>query len=203
MVKWPEVIFWLWVSAMFRPCTAFLIAAAAGVLAACGPPSGSDKTAAKPAGAATPAAATPTTVATTPAGAPRRRDGYWEMASYGASGTQMGKQFLCVGAGSEDKFSIYDQLASAGDCSKKDFVRTPTGWNFETRCEIMQTVTVQKGVISGNFQDNFRVDQTVTQTPNMEIKGYILGRRVGDCPAPFAPGDLVDGDGSKIGNMAP
>jgi len=203
MVKSPEVIFWLWESAVFRPCTAFSIAAAASVLAACGAPSTSDKTATKAAGAAAPAAATPVTVATTPAGAPRRRDGYWEMASYGASGTQMGKQFLCVGAGSEDKFSIYDQLASAGDCSKKDFTRTPTGWAFETRCEMMKFVTVQKGVISGNFQDNFRVDQTVTQTPDTEIKGYILGRRVGDCPAPFAPGDLVDGDGSKIANMLP
>src|SRR4051794_1355283 len=41
----------------------------------------------------------------------KRRDGYWEFASIGASGTVMGKQFLCIGDGSEDKYSIFDQLS--------------------------------------------------------------------------------------------
>lgn len=174
---------------------------AAFALAACGAPSGAEKAAgtadAPKADAPT---ATPATVATNAAGAPRRRDGYWELASYGASGTQMGKQFLCVGAGSEDRFSIYDQLSSAGDCSKKDFVRTPAGWSFETRCAMMQMETVQKGAISGDFQNAFRVDQVVTQGTS-EIKGSIIGRRIGDCPASFKAGDLVSDEGKLIANM--
>jgi hypothetical protein len=187
---------------MPSPRNALPVLVAACVLAGCGAPSGGDKSAAK-AGPAAPAApvATPAAVATTAKGAPRRRDGYWEFVSMGASGTEMGKQFLCVGANSEDDFSLFDQLAAAGDCSKRDFKRTATGWDFETQCEIMNVVTVQKGVISGDFQNSFQVDQTVTQSPNTKIQGSIRGRRVGDCPAQFKPGDLVDGDGSKLANM--
>ena len=142
-------------------------------------------------------------IALTPAGAPKRRDGYWEMASFSDSGTPMAKQFLCVGAASEDKFSIFDQLAAVGDCNKKTFTRTATGWTFETRCQLMDAVTIQEGSISGDFQDNFRVDQTVTQAPASPIKGSIRGKRIGDCPAKFKAGDLVDSSGDVLGNMIP
>jgi hypothetical protein len=172
-----------------------------GLLAGCGKPhSAADKSAAKDPSAP---AATPASVVMTPAGAPQRRDGYWEMTSVSVDGSPMAKQFLCVGAGSEDKYSVFDQLAQVGDCSKKDFTRMVTGWSFETRCKLMGAETVQKGTISGDFQQTFRIDQTVTQTPNTEIKGSIRGKRVGDCPAKFKPGDLVDGDGEKLANVMP
>jgi hypothetical protein len=29
----------------------------------------------------------------------------------------------------------------------------------------------------------------------------VRGKRVGDCPAKFKPGDLVDGSGNLVGNM--
>jgi hypothetical protein len=145
--------------------------------------------------------ATASSPALTAKGAPKRLDGYWEFASIGASGTVMGKQFLCVGAGSEEKYSIFDQLSELGDCSKKEFTRTPTGWSFETRCSMMNVTTVQKGIIAGDFQSSFRVDQTVTQTSGGGTKGAVVGRRVGDCPGKYKPGDLVDDDGSTITNV--
>ena len=115
----------------------------------------------------------------------------------------MSKQYLCVGAGSEDNFSVFDQLAAVGDCDKNDFTRTSTGWTFETRCELMKIVTVQKGTISGDFQDNFLIDQTVTQGTDTTIKGTIQGKRGGECPAKYKPGDLVDGHGDVLGNILP
>jgi hypothetical protein len=145
--------------------------------------------------------ATASSPALTAKGAPRRRDGYWEFASIGASGTVMDKQFLCVGSGSEDKYSIFDQLSELGSCSKKDFTRTPTGWSFETQCSMMNVTTVQKGVIAGDFQNNFRVDQTVTQSSGGGMKGAVVGRHIGDCPGQYKPGDLVDGDGSTLTNV--
>ncbi|MDB5481457.1 MAG: hypothetical protein JWO83_2510 [Caulobacteraceae bacterium] len=175
-----------------------------GFLAGCGgPPNAADKSAAKDASSdAGGAAATPANLALTTAGAPQRRDGYWEMASFTDTGSPMTKQFLCVGAGSESKYSVFDQLASAGECSKKDFTRTATGWTFETRCKVMSYETVQKGTISGDFQQSYRIDQAVTQTPSTtENKGSIRGKRIGDCPAKYKPGDLVDKDGDKLGNM--
>jgi hypothetical protein len=180
---------------------------AVGLFVGCAPKpqAGDGKTAAaapsaSPSADAAPAA-TPANVVMTPKGAPQRRDGYWEMGSFSESGSPMSKQFLCVGAGSESKFSVFDQLASVGDCDKKDFTRTATGWTFETRCKLMDKETVQKGTVGGDFQQSFHIEQTVTQTPNTVIKGSIRGRRVGDCPAKFQPGDLVDGDGQKLGNM--
>lgn len=175
---------------------------AACALAGCGPPAAGKKAASEAgstAGDAT-AAATPANVALTAKGAPHRRDGYWEMQSFDEHGTAMSKQYLCVGAGSEDRFSVFDQLADAGSCDKRDFVRTPTGWTFETRCKLMDAVTVQKGAISGDFQTGFRIDQTVTQG-EINRKGSVRGKYAGACSAKYKPGDLVDDDGQVLGNM--
>ena len=172
-----------------------------GALAGCGAPSktaGAD--AGRPASQGAGADPTPASVAMTAKGAPRRADGYWQMASFTETGAPMSTQFLCVGGGSEEKFSVFDQLAMVGDCSKKQFTRTATGWSFETRCTLMDHLTVQTGAIRGDFQNGFRVDQTVTQGATA-IKGSIRGQRTGDCPAQFKPGDLVDEHGGKLGNM--
>ncbi len=172
---------------------------AAGVLAGCGPKAGGDG---KAGAASAPAsAATPANLATTSKGAPQRRDGYWELGSYSVDGSQMDKQFYCVGAGSEEKYNVFEALAVVGNCSKKDFTRTAAGWTFETQCKLMDTTTTQTGTISGDFQQSFTIDQTVSQGPNQSIKGTIRGKRIGDCPANFKPGDLVDAKGEKIGNL--
>jgi len=186
---------------MRSACVLPTLFVAASVLAGCGakPGAGDAKAPARGSGPAV-AAAPPADVVLTPKGAPQRRDGYWEMASFADTGTPMAKQFYCVGAGSEQKFSLFDALASVGDCDKRDFTRTPTGWTFATRCKLMDATTTQTGTISGDFQQAFRVDQTVSQGASTQ-KGSIRGRRVGDCPSNFKPGDLVDADGGKIGNL--
>jgi hypothetical protein len=175
---------------------------AACALAGCGPPDAGTKASAEAGSISGDAAATatPANVALSAKGAPQRRDGYWEMQSFDEHGTAMSKQYLCVGAGSENRFSIFDQLADVGSCDKRDFVRTPTGWTFETSCKLMDAVTVQKGAISGDFQTGFRVDQTVTQG-EINRKGSVRGKYVGACSAKYKPGDLVGSDGETIGNM--
>jgi hypothetical protein len=173
-----------------------------GALAGCGGAStgkGGSNTAEAVASDA-PSQSTPASLAVNAKGEPRRRDGYWEMASFTDQGTPMRKQYLCVGGASEDKFSLFDQLASVGDCGKRSFTRTASGWSFETSCRLMGATTVQKGTIGGDFQTGFLVQQTVTQG-GTAITGSIRGKRAGECPAQFKPGDLVDGDGSKLGNM--
>ncbi len=186
---------------------AFSLVLAVIALAGCSDePAAADNNAAAGGNAAVDSAASttvPANIALTSKGAPRRRDGYWEMGSFAEDGSPMSKQYLCVGANSEDNFSVFDQLAAVGDCDKNDFTRTSTGWTFETRCQLMKVVTVQKGTISGDFQDSFLVDQTVTQGADTTIKGTIRGKRGGECPAKYKPGDLVDGDGDVLGNILP
>jgi hypothetical protein len=174
---------------------------AAGALAACGGAS-TDKSASNTALASAPEApsqSTPANVALNAKGEPRRRDGYWELASFTEQGTPMQKQYLCVGGASEEKFSVFDQVDAAG-CGKQGFKRNASGWSFEMSCKTPYSNTAQKGTIGGDFQIGFLVRQTVTQN-GTTMTGSIRGQRVGECPAQFKPGDLVDDHGGKIGNM--
>jgi hypothetical protein len=180
-----------------QPVRTTLAIVAAVVLTGCHPPG---KTAASSGSEG--AAATPANVALTPKGAPQRRDGYWEMATFTETGAPMRKQYICVDAASEKGFSIFDEINPLSDCAKREFTRTATGWTFESQCTLMKDVTVQKGTISGDFQQSFLVDQTVTEGDHV-LKGTIHGKHIGACPAQFKPGDLVDGDGQKLGNMLP
>lgn len=137
---------------------------------------------------------TPANLAATSSGGPKRADGFWETSLGSAS------QQYCVGADSEEKYSLVDELSLMGDCSKKDFKRSPAGWEFETVCEMMGVTTTQKGVISGDFQTNYTITQEVTSSDSGSRKGTIVARRLGDCPAPYKPGDLVT-EGMTV-NMA-
>lgn len=80
-------------------------------------------------------------IAVTSRGAPKRADGYWQLITIGAGGTEMGKQFLCVGADSEERGPVFDQIAINVNCSKHDFTRTAAGWNFDTACGPMNATT--------------------------------------------------------------
>ena len=130
---------------------------------------------------------------------PRRRDGLWDMASYAEDGSPMARQSLCVGAGSEDKFSVWNQLTYFAECSRKSLTRSGAGWTFDTRCELMGMVNESKGTISGDFRDSFRVDQTIV-TDGRPKTGSVRGVHKGACPAPFKPGDLIV-DGQVLMNV--
>lgn len=136
-------------------------------------------------------------VETTSAGGPKRRDGWWELSST----AQSSKQHLCVGAGSEEKFAVFDQiLFSLGDCASENFKRQGAGWAFDLRCDMVGTAMTAKGTISGDFRNSFRVDQTVT-ADGSATSGTIYGVHKGACPAQFKPGDLVS-DGAVLMNVA-
>jgi hypothetical protein len=141
---------------------------------------------------AEPTAAAAAPIEATKVGGPKRADGYWQETWGDAKGP-----FYCVGDGSEDKYSLVDDLSMLGDCSKKEFKRTLGGWAFETVCTADGVTSVQKGTITGDFRTSYTIDQTVTQTPGRSLKGQIIAKRVGDCPAQVKPGDKVT-DGMTI-----
>ena len=155
-------------------------------------------------GAPATAAAPPTTlepVETTADGAPRRRDGWWRMASLHEDGSPRDSQSLCVGAGSEDRFNVFEQMTMFADCSQKELTRSGAGWRFETRCDIGSGMTSEsKGTISGNFRQGFRVEQTILFEGSTRA-GAIVGEWKGECPAAYKPGDLVDKDGDVLMNL--
>jgi hypothetical protein len=144
-------------------------------------------------------AAAPTPAADAPSTGPKRRDGYWEMRSHREDGSLRTTQFLCVGRGSENEFSIWDQITIMGNCGRKELVRSGAGWTFDARCELFGSVMESKGTMSGDFRDRFRVDLTVVSDGRREA-GSIRGEHKGACPAPFKPGDLVS-DGRVLMNV--
>jgi hypothetical protein len=144
------------------------------------------------------AVATPAKLALAPTGAPMRRAGYWQITRDDASAAG---QFHCVDDATETKFSLFDWLAMVGDCSKKEFTRTANGWNFDTKCTLMNMVTEQKGTLSGDFQNSYTIDQVVTSGRNVSEKGVLHGKWLGPCPADLKPGDFAGSDGKKMGNV--
>lgn len=143
--------------------------------------------------------ALPSRPSETPSAGPKRRDGFWEMTSYREDGSARGKQSLCVGGGSEDKFSVWDQITVIGNCSRQELVRAGAGWSFDARCELFGMAQESKGTIGGDFRDRFRVDLTVMSDGRREA-GSIRGEHKGACPAAFKPGDLV-ADGKVLMNV--
>lgn len=170
-------------------------------LAACGSEPAGNKSEPASGGDTPTIAGTPADVAVTSKGAPRRADGYWEMGSFGSDGSPMMKQFYCVGAGSEEKYSLFDQLTVMGDCAKKDFKRTSAGWNFDIACSIFDQKMAQQGTIAGDFKTGFAMTMNVVENGGSLRKGTIQGKRIGECPATFKPGDLVNEEGKKIANL--
>lgn len=150
-------------------------------------------------GGGAPAATPARPVADAPSNGPRRRDGYWEMRSYREDGSLRTTQFLCVGDGSENGFSVWDQLTIMGNCGRKELNRSGAGWAFDARCELFGSVMESKGTMSGDFRDRFRVDLTVVEDGRPQV-GSIRGEHKGRCPAPFKPGDLIS-DGRVLMNV--
>lgn len=134
-----------------------------------------------------------------PSAGPKRRDGYWEMTSHREDGSRRTSQSLCVGGGSEDGFSVWDQITIMGNCGRKELARSGAGWAFDARCELFGSVMEAKGTMSGDFRDRFRVDLVTVQDGRREA-GSIRGEHKGACPAPFKPGDLVS-DGKVLMNV--
>ena len=170
-------------------------------LTACDGKPGDNKAPQESASAAPVVAGTPTNVAVTSKGAPRRADGYWQMNSFTSEGSPMMKQYYCVGADSEEKYSLFDQLTIMGNCDKSDFKRTSAGWNFDIQCAIMDQKMAQTGTIVGDFRNSFAMTTSVVENGGSPRTGRIEGKRVGECPAAFKPGDLVNDAGRKMMNL--
>lgn len=173
-------------------------------LAACGGSDGaSDGAAERTAKATDTSVITPADVPVTSKGYPRRADGWWKIDRLDEAGSAAGSQYVCVGQGSEEKLSTFDQIVPFETCSKKEFKRTATGWAFDTVCKEMNTTMASAGTIAGDFDKRLRVDLTVKNSDGSTMSGAVAGRREGPCPAGIRGGSIADDKGKVIGNFLP
>lgn len=184
------------------PAIAMLLGSAC--IAACDGADGGDGSAAGRSEKATDTSLiTPANVPTTSKGYPRRADGWWKLDRLDKAGAPVSTQYLCVGQGSEEKLSIYDQLVPFEDCSKKEFKRTGPGWAFDAICKEMDFTMASTGTIAGDFDKRLRVDLTVKNSDGSSVTGSVVGSREGTCPAGVRGGSLANDKGRVIGNFLP
>ena len=173
-------------------------------IAACGGAGDGDSSATAPTAKADETSSiAPADVPTTSKGYPRRADGWWKIERVDNAGAAAGSQYVCVGQGSEEKLSIFDQIVPFENCSKKEFKRTPTGWAFDTVCKEMDTTMASAGTITGDLDKRLRVELTVKNSDGSTTTGSVVGSREGACPAGVRGGSLADNKGKVIGNFLP
>ncbi len=138
--------------------------------------------------------------ATTASGAPQRAAGLWELRNVGGGGQIIGTQTLCVDAASEEKASVFDQIARNTNCSKYEITPDGTAWSFEFVCGGEGLASTSKGTVSGDFATSYRVEMT-EDDGTMTLSRTIEATRTGDCPAGVAPGTLRDEQGNVVADI--
>ncbi len=134
--------------------------------------------------------------------APTRKPGFWEQTITMETGRGMVmKSQLCTDATVEKKMSVMGQSMAGSSCSKNDIRKTPTGFAFDSVCNIAGQTTTSSGVATGDFQNGYRIDTVSKSGSGRESKMHIEGKWVGPCPAGRKPGDMVM-PGGMVVNVA-
>ena len=138
---------------------------------------------------------------------PTRKAGLWESKTVSPEGNTTARQ--CI----DEKTDQFSQgLFGAGqNCSKRDIVKTSTGFKGETECKIGPISATGSSVISGDFGSkiHMEVDTTLTGIPNskepVRRRMVIDATYLGPCEAGQSPGDIIMPDGKivKMPQMAP
>jgi hypothetical protein len=130
---------------------------------------------------------------------PARKAGLWESKTVSAEGNVTARQ--CI---DEKTDQMAQGALGAGQCSKRDFVKTSTGYRGETECKIGPISASGTSVITGDFASKVHldVDTTLTGVPGMKEpvrrKMVIDASYLGPCEAGQNPGDIILPDGKIV-----
>lgn len=139
-----------------------------------------------------------TAAATAPGGPavmPQRKPGLWSHSMTADGVTQQTK--LCLDADTDAKMSVWGQAVSKEMCAKNTFTRTPTGYAFESECDMGgMGHSSGKGTVEGDFNSAYTVRMTSTTTgasipsANTTSQMVLTARWEGACPAGMKGGDM-------------
>ncbi len=123
--------------------------------------------------------------------APKRKAGYWEqtMTMQSPRAMTMTSQF-CTDPSVEAKVSALGQAGPGQDCDAPKIARSAGGFTFESTCRIAGRTTHTKGVATGDFNSNYKLDMT-SDAGGAPSRMQIASKWVGPCPAGKKPGDMV------------
>ena len=134
--------------------------------------------------------------ATGPIGPPKRKPGLWTQTVTSQGSTQTMK--LCLDEATEAKLTVWGGQATAEMCPKNNFTRTPTGYAFDSECNMGGAAKiVTKGVATGDFNSKYVIKATsvTTGSPMQQANGTadmeMTGTWDGACPAGMKAGDMT------------
>ena len=130
--------------------------------------------------------------------APKRKAGYWEQTITMQSPRAMTmKSQFCTDPAVEAKVSALGQAGPGQDCDAPKFVRSASGFTFESTCRIAGRTTHTKGVGTGDFNSNYRLDMT-SDAGGAPSRMQIDSKWTGPCPAGKKPGDMTMPGGMTV-----
>jgi hypothetical protein len=107
---------------------------------------------------------------------------------------------ICLDKASDQKIALWG-AQSNGACSKNAVQHDPDGsWRFEANCDMGTGGWIMtKGVVTGDLTSRYVVQSETTRTGaevpqmNRTMKVTVEAKRIGDCPAGWAGGDMSVG----------
>ncbi len=105
---------------------------------------------------------------------------------------------LCLDEATEAKLTVWGGQATAEMCPKNAFARTPTGFTFDSECDLGGGGKVAtKGVATGDFNSKYVIKATSVTTgssmpqANGTADMEMTGTWEGACPASMKAGDMT------------
>jgi len=139
------------------------------------------------------AVVTLTAVAALASELPARKPGLWEMSiTSGAEPAVTTRQ--CIDAATDARMQQAGRGIMGANCSKDVTRRDGARWVTESECRVGTSTIVSRSVITGDFQQAFRIEVTSRYTPPLmgtaQDTSTIDARWAGACPAGWKPGDM-------------
>lgn len=139
---------------------------------------------------------------------PQRKPGMWEMNMVNSTVKGMAiKSQMCTDSTVEKRFSAIGGGQGPENCSTNNLRKTPTGYAFESVCKSPRGVSTTSGVVTGDFQTNYKIEMTSKMTPTPPgappvMNSTVSAKWLGPCPAGRKPGDMVMPNGMVMNMMA-
>ncbi|MBW8815741.1 MAG: DUF3617 family protein [Caulobacterales bacterium] len=131
-----------------------------------------------------------------PAALPHRKPGLWSQTMATRGMTQQTK--ICIGPDTEAKVTPWGQAMGKNLCSKNAVSRTPTGWAFESECDMGEGGHIAShGEASGDFDGGYtmKITSVTTGSSMAQANGThemtLQAKYEGACPADMKSGDMT------------
>ncbi len=127
---------------------------------------------------------------------PKRKAGLWQIKAVGLEQAGLAPSNFCVGEATDTAARHLDRKPSSlGACTMGAFKAAQGGWLAESICKDNKTTIKSQAVLTGNLEQEYRIDTVVTYSPAIAgtkktDQDSLVALYLGPCTAQQKPGDL-------------